>query len=109
MKCEKLRRQTPIARGRAKIACTTQKYCRVERHVYTQAVASVSNPTKPVGLVQSGHHYHLIEQSQLFFFWFQNVWLQGVFPKNRSKVFHDIYQQVGIQTFWNQIATQLRM
>jgi len=37
----------------------------VGRNVYPQTVVSVSyhyeNPTKLVGLVQSGHHYHLID------------------------------------------------
>ena len=40
------------------------EYVLVERHVYARAVVSVSkhykNLTKLIGLVQIGHHYHLI-------------------------------------------------
>ena len=38
------------------------------RHVYPHIVVSVSygNPTKRVGLVQTGEHYHIIERQLVF-------------------------------------------
>jgi hypothetical protein len=37
-----------------------------QQHVYQPTVVSVSwhyeNPTKHFGLVQSGHHYHLVDE-----------------------------------------------
>ena len=48
-----------------KVGMDSEWSFRVERHVCTRTVVSVNktntNPTKRVGLIQSGHHYHVNE------------------------------------------------
>ena len=48
-----------------KIGMDSEWSVRVEQRVCSRTVVSVNkantNPTKRIGLIQSGHHYHLIE------------------------------------------------